>query len=297
MKLTCPVTGLEWKASYMRAAASHCHPFLATPLIKIPAQISLLQQGELTDEEVHLLFCNLLLNTEHVIFSSPLILTPELSQVENAQISRLTNLVMTGVFHKENIDLPAFHITADNQDISQLLSIWETELDSYRISYLIAKQEHEARAMLSRVQKAFATPLLKNRKQIITKWMLKVVTLPDFLTLHPTQKAMVPICDYWIELLHKAIDGDAMLPYPEKDIVEFKSHLEEHLPFNYAQEFSLLEELQMAITRKQNYFGYSFVDSDERSYAIDTVKPSLKREDFPSVTAYLNAIKMSRNSH
>ena len=100
---------------------------------------------------------------------------------------------------------------------------------------------------------------------------------------------------YWIELLHAAIDGSPMLSYPEKDIAEFKEHLEENLPLNYAQEFSLLEELRQAIHRKQNYFGYSFVDSDERSYSINEVKPTLSRANYSSTSEFLAAIKNSRN--
>lgn len=294
MKLTCNITGITYKCSLMAASAIQPHPFLSLPLKKIISQISLFQKDGLPEEETHILFCSLLLNTEHVIFSSPLILTEELAQLESAQLKTLAELTCSGCFQKENIDLPAFHVTTENQDISQLISIWQDELENYRISYLIAKQEHEARSMLARVQRAFASPLAKNRKQVITSWMKKVITLPDFLTIHPITKQAVPISSYWIELLHHAIDGNAMLSYPEKDIVEFKTHLEENLPLNYSQEFSLLEEIQMAITRKQNYFGYSFVDTDDKSYAIEEVRPTLRREDFSSISEYLNAIKLNR---
>lgn len=91
-----------------------------------------------------------------------------------------------------------------------------------------------------------------------------------------------------------AVRGESMLSYPEADIVEFKSHLEEALPYNYSQEFSLLEELQAAIRRKQNYFGYSFVDADEASYSMESVKPTIQRADYPNILAYLNAIKANR---
>lgn len=294
MKLTCPITGLSYKCSYMQAAAMQPHPFIASAIKKLPAQLSLFQQQELCTEEVHLLFCTLLLNTEHVLFSAPLQLTEQLAQVQTAQMLALSNLAFSGVFQKEAIELPAFHISSENQDISNLVAIWEEELESYRISALLARQEHEARQMLTRVQRAFASPLAKQRKQVITSWMLKVVSLPHFLTQHPISKQQVTLESYWVELLHAAIDGSPMLSYPEKDLIEFKCHLEDNLPLNYAQEFSLLEELQLAITRKQNYFGYSFVDSNDKSYSIEEVAPKLKRSDFASITEYLAAIKLSR---
>lgn len=296
MKLNCPITGLEWKADFVSASAECQHPFLASPVKKLPAQLSLFQSDRTSAIENHLLYCTLLLNTEHIVFSSPLYLTEELAKVQAAQMQKLANLVFTGVFHKSNIDLPAFCISKDSQDISNLIAIWEEELEAYRVSYLIAKQEHEARAMLSRVQRAFSNALMKDRKRTIIAWLNKIVSLPEFETLHPVSKQYVSCKDYWIEILCKAIDGDAMLSYPEKDIVEFKSHLEDNLPMNYAQEFSLLEEIQMAISRKQNYFGYSFVDSDEKSYSIEEVKPTLRRENFANISDYLNAIKLNRKS-
>lgn len=245
-------------------------------------------------EDTHLLFCSLLLNTEHCVFSSPLQLTEKLSQVENAQMERLARLTFSGCFQKKSIELPAFHITKQNQDISEICAVWEDELENYRVSALIEKQKAEIKAMLSRVQRAFTQPLAKSREKIIISWLNKCVSLPTFDTIHPVSQKTVPINTYWEELMTAAVRGEAMLSYPEADIVEFKSHLEEHLPYNYAQEFSLLEELQSAISRKQNYFGYSFVDADEVSYSVESIKPSIRREDYPSITAYLNAIKANR---
>jgi len=296
MLCNCPISGISYKVEHMQGNTSQAHPFYSLAAKKIPAILSLWQQGQLSPIETHLLYTRLLLDSEHVSFSSPLLLTEALSEIENAQIIPLSKLIYSGVFQKENIDLPGFSVSNDNQDISELLSIWEIELESYRISYLISKQQHEIRAMLTRVQRAFASPLLTNRKKIITQWMLRCCTLPEFQTLHPISIKSVSIKDYWIELLHKAIDGDSMLSYPEKDIVEFKEHLESNLPLNYAQEFSLLEELRAAISRKQNYFGFSFVDADDKSYAVETIRPKLARADFPNVTAYLNAIKANRIS-
>jgi hypothetical protein len=279
----------------MQGNTSQAHPFYSLAAKKIPAILSLWQKGELSNTETHLLYTRFLLDTEHVSFTSPLVLTEALTEIQNAQIIPLSKLVYSGCFQKDNIDLPGFAISSDSQDISELLSIWEIELESYRISYMISKQQHEIRAMLTRVQRAFASPLLTNRKKIILQWMNRCVTLPEFLTKHPVSKQMVSCKAYWEELLSKAIEGDHMLAYPEKDIVEFKEHLESELPLNYAQEFSLLEELRAAISRKQNYFGYSFVDADDKSYAVETVRPKLARADFPNVTEYLNAIKASRS--
>lgn len=295
MKCTCTISGLTWNAEYMSANTNQPHPFFSLVAKKIPAILSLWQAQKLDIAETHLLFTRLLLDTEHVVFSSPLFLSESLAQYENAQMESLAKLAFSGSFQKEQIELPAFIVSKQNQDITQLISIWQEELEQYRVSAMIARQQHEIRAMLSRVQRAFASPLLKNRKQIITSWMLKCCTLPEFQIIHPVSKQSVSIKTYWIELLHKAIDLDPMLSYPEKDIVEFKDHLEENLPLNYAQEFSLLEELRSAITRKQNYFGYSFVDADEKSYAIDEVKPKLKRSDYSSTSEFLAAIKNSRN--
>jgi hypothetical protein len=270
------------------------HPFFTLSLKKLPAQLSLFQQQRLSEAETHLLFCSLLLNTEHCIFSSPLFLTEELSKCENAQMQRLANLAFSGCFQKSSIELPAFHITKKQLDISEISSVWEEELDSYRVSALIEKQKHEIRAMLTRVQRAFSNPMLKSREKIILSWLNKVCTLPTFNTIHPVSQKTIPINTYWEELMTAAVRGESMLSYPEADIVEFKSHLEENLPYNYAQEFSLLEELQSAISRKQNYFGYSFADANEVSYSLDAVKPTLRREDYPNVLAYLNAIKANR---
>jgi hypothetical protein len=294
MRITCPISGLSYKAQYMSGNVTQCHPFYLLSPPKIPAILSIWQKGELSFEETHLLYTRLLLNTEHVIFSSPLLLTEALSEIENAQMIPLSKLVYSGCFQKDNIDLPSYNISEDTQDISELMGIWETELEQYRISYMISKQQHEIRAMLARVQRAFADPLVKNRKSIITNWMLKCCKLPQFKISHPITYKEISISDYWIELLSKAIEGDHMISYPEKDIVEFKSHLEEHLPLSYAQEFSLLEELRDAISRKQNYFGFSFVDADDKAYAVETVKPQLARKDFANVTEYLNAIKANR---
>lgn len=295
MKCTCTISGIAWNAEYISANTMQPHPFFSLANKKIPAMLSLWQSGKLSDPETHLLFCRLLLDTEHVSFSYPLFLSPEMLMVENAQMERLAKLTYSGSFQKENIELPALLISKQNQDISQIVGIWEEELESYRISAMIARQQHEIRAMLTRVQRAFASPLMKQRKNVIVKWMLKCCTLPEFLIRHPITSNQVSCKDYWIEILCKAIDGDHMLSYPEKDIAEFKEHLEENLPLNYAQEFSLLEELRQAIHRKQNYFGYSFVDADERSFAIEKVKPRLNRADFPTLQAFLNALKQSRN--
>lgn len=295
MKCTCTISGLSWNAEYISANTSQPHPFFALGNKKIPAMLSLWQAQKMNEAETHLLFCRLLLDTEHVSFSTPLWLTPELLMVENAQMEALAKICYSGSFQKESIQLPAFLISKQNQDVSQLIGIWEEELESYRISAMIARQQHEIRAMLSRVQRAFASPLMKQRKNIIVKWMLKCCTLPEFKIIHPITSKQVSCKDYWIELLCKAIDGDSMLSYPEKDISEFKEHLEENLPLNYAQEFSLLEELRQAIHRKQNYFGYSFVDADERSYSMEKVKPKLNRADFPDLTSFLQALKQSRN--
>lgn len=295
MKCNCTISGLEWKAEYLSAATNQPHPFYSLAAKKIPAILSLWQNQSLNEAETHLLFTRLLLDTEHVSFSYPLMLTPELVQIENAQMEALAKLTYSGCFQKENIQLPAFLISKQNQDISQLIGIWQEELEQYRISYMAAKQQHEIRAMLTRVQRAFANPIAKGRKQVITSWMLKCCELPVFPILHPVSQKQVSIRDYWIELLHQAIDGSAMLSYPEKDIAEFKEHLETHLPLNYAQEFSLLEELRQAIHRKQNYFGYSFVDADERSYSVESVKPTIRRENFSSLSEFLQAVKQSRN--
>lgn len=295
MKCTCTISGLTWNAEYMSANTSQPHPFFSLGLKKIPAILSLWQSQKLSHAETHLLFTRLLLDTEHVVFSSPLFLTEELSQYENAQMEKLARLAYSGSFQKENIELPAFIVSKQNQDITNLISIWEEELEQYRVSAMIARQQHEIRSMLQKVQRAFASPLLKNRKAIITSWMLKCCTLPEFTILHPITKQSVSCKSYWIEILHKAIDLDPMLSYPEKDIAEFKEHLEENLPLNYAQEFSLLEELRMAISRKQNYFGYAFIDADEKSYSINEVKPKLSRTDYSSTSEFLAAIKNSRN--
>lgn len=294
MKCNCTISGLNWHAEYISAATSQPHPFFSLGLKKIPAILSLWQQQKLDDAETHLLFCRLLLDTEHVSFSSPLFLTPELKLLESAQMNRLAKVTYSGVFQKENISLPAFLVSKQNQDISELIGIWEEELETYRISAAAARQQHEIRAMLTRVQRAFSNPILKGRKRIITEWMLKCCELPEFSLVNPVSLQKMSCKDYWIEILGKAIDGDAMLAYPEKDIAEFKEHLETNLPLNYAQEFSLLEELREAISRKQNYFGYSFIDSDDRSYLVNDVKPSLKREDFASSSEYLKAIMASR---
>jgi len=294
MKCKCNISGIVWNAEYMSASCTMPHPFFSIGMNKIPALLSLFQQGSLGQEETHLLYCRMMLDTEHVTFHSPLSLTEELAQIENAQMLALAKIAYSGCFQKTSIDLPHYLVSLETQDISQIISIWEEELEQYRISYMIVKQKHEIRAMLARVQRAFATPLMTSRKKIIINWMLKCCELPKFIMTHPISRNQVSCQDYWIELLGKAIDNDPMLAYPEKDIVEFKEHLEEHLPLNYAQEFSLLEELRDAIKRKQNYFGYSFVDADDRSYAVENVKPQLKRADFANITDFLNAIKASR---
>ena len=295
MKCHCPISGLIWNAEYMSASHEQAHPFFSLPLKKIPAFFSIWQSGRISPEETHLLFTRMLLDTEHVTFSTPLEISEQLLAIENAQMIRLSKLAYSGAFQKETIDLPGFLVSKSQQDISELIDIWETELENYRVSYLAARQSAEVKAMATRVNRAFSNPVAKGRKQIISSWMLKVVSLPDFITIHPITRQSVPIADYWIELLHKAIDNDSMLSYPEADIVEFKDHLEENLPLNYAQEFSLLEELRRAISRKQNYFGYSFTDIDDAAYSVEKVKPTLNRADFPSVTAFLSAIKSSRN--
>ena len=295
MKCTCTISGLSWNAEYMSANTNQPHPFFSLSAKKIPAILSLWQSQKLGVAETHLLFTRLLLDTEHVVFSSPLHLTESIAQYENAQMESLARITYSGCFQKEQIELPAFNVSKQNQDISQLIGIWEEELESYRISAMIARQQHKIRAMLTRVQRAFASPLMKNRKNIIVKWMLKCCTLPVFTICHPISKQSVSCKDYWIEILMKAIDLDPMLSYPEKDIAEFKEHLEENLPLNYAQEFSLLEELRLAISRKQNYFGYSFIDADEKSYAINEVRPKLSRSDYASTSEFLAAIKNSRN--
>ncbi len=295
MKCLCPISGLTWNAEYLSASHTQAHPFFSLPLKKLPAFLSIWQSDRMSPEETHLLFTRMLLDTEHVTFSSPLFISESLLNLENAQMIRLSKLAYSGVFQKETIDLPGFLVSKSQQDISELIEIWETELEAYRVSYMAAKQQTEVKVMLTRVQRAFSNPIAKNRKQIITSWMLKVISLPNFQTIHPVSRIQVNIRDYWIELLHKAIDGDPMLSYPEADIVEFKDHLEENLPFNYAQEFSLLEELRGAISRKQNYFGYSFSDIDDASYTVDKIKPTLNRADFPSVAAFIAAIKNSRN--
>jgi len=297
MKCHCPISGLDWNAEYMSASHSQAHPFYSLPIKKIPAFLSIWQSGRISPEETHLLFTRMLLDTEHVTFSTPLFLTESISALENAQMIRLSKLAYSGAFQKETIDLPGFLISKSQQDISELIEIWETELESYRVSYLAARQQTEVQAMLTRVNRAFSNPVARGRKQIITSWMLKVVSLPQFNTMHPLTRQQVPIQDYWIELLHKAIDNDSMLSYPEADLVEFKDHLEENLPLNYTQEFSLLEELRRAISRKQNYFGYSFTDIDDAAYSVEKVKPALNRADFPSVSAFLSAIKNSRSSN
>ena len=295
MKCNCPISGLTWNAEYISANTSQAHPFFSLGNKKIPSLLSLWQSQRMSPPETHLLFTRLLLDTEHVVFHTPLFLTEETMKYENAQMERLAKLCFSGAFQKENIDLPAFFISKDSQDISQILSIWESELENYKISAMIARQQHDIRAMLSRVQRAFSNPLAKSRKQIITSWMLKCCSLPEFLIIHPISRTQVSCKSYWIELLHAAIDGSPMLSYPEKDISEFKEHLEENLPLNYAQEFSLLEELRMAISRKQNYFGYTFVDADDKSYAINEVKPVLSRNNYSSTAEFLNAIKNSRS--
>lgn len=295
MKCTCPITGLVWNAEYLSASTGQAHPFFSLAQRKIPAILSLWQAQKLSVPETHLLFTRLLLDTEHVIFSTPLALTEITSQVENAQMERLAKLVYSGCFQKANIDLPAYVVSKHNQDISQITAVWESELDNYRISAMIARQQHEIKSMLTRVQRAFTNPLAKSRKQIITTWMLKCCELPQFKITHPISKQACTCQEYWIELLHAAIDGSPMLSYPEKDIVEFKEHLEEALPLNYAQEFSLLEELRQAINRKQNYFGYSFTDTDDKSYAINSIKPALSRENFSSTSDFLAAIKNLRS--
>lgn len=295
MKCNCPISGLTWSAEFISASTGQAHPFYSLAAKKIPAMLSLWQSQKLSAPETHLLFTRLLLDTEHVVFHSPLMLTEGLAQYENAQMELLAKLAFSGSFQKENIELPAFIISKEVQDISNILSIWSEELENYRISSMIARQQHEIRAMLTRVQRAFANPIAKSRKQIITAWMLKCCSLPSFPILHPISKCSVPCSSYWIELLHAAIDGSPMLSYPEKDIAEFKEHLEENLPLNYAQEFSLLEELRSAINRKQNYFGYSFIDADDRSYSIQEVKPALSRSNYASTADFLNAIRNSRS--
>ena len=295
MKCTCTISGLAWNAEYISANTMQPHPFFSLGLKKIPAILSLFQAQKLSPAETHLLYCRMLLDTEHVVFSTPLQLTESLLQTENAQMESLAKMAYSGAFQKDNIQLPAFLVSKQNQDISALLSVWEDELEQYRISSMIARQQHEIRAMLTRVQRAFSNPLAKSRKQIITSWMLKCCSLPQFPIIHPVSKQTVSCQTYWIELLHAAIDGSPMLSYPEKDIAEFKEHLEENLPLNYAQEFSLLEELRQAIHRKQNYFGYSCIDSDERSYSINEVKPTLSRANDSSTCEFLAAIKNSRN--
>lgn len=294
MKCTCTISGIAWNAEYMSANTAMPHPFFSLAKRKIPAILSLFQAQKLSPAETHLLACRLFLDTEHVIFSSPLYLTEALLKAENAQMERLAKLAYSGCFQKENIQLPAFLVSKHTQDITALLSVWEEELEQYKISAMIVRQQHEIRAMLGRVQRAFSNPLAKSRKQIITEWMLKCCELPQFPIIHPISKATVSCQAYWIELLHAAIDGSPMLSYPEKDISEFKEHLEENLPLNYAQEFSLLEELRQAIHRKQNYFGYSFVDADERSYSINEIKPTLSRANYSSTSEFLAAIKNSR---
>lgn len=295
MKCTCPISGLTWKAEYISASTSQAHPFFSLGAKKIPSILSLWQAQKLSEAETHLLFTRLLLDTEHVSFQSPLYLTESLLQVENAQMEALAKLTFSGCFQKENIELPGFCVSKQNQDISQLTHVWNEILEDYRVSALVARQQHEIRAMLSRVKRAFSNPLAKGRKQIIISWMKKVVSLPQFIMIHPITNLQITCEAYWIELLSKAIDGDHMISYPEKDIVEFKEHLEENLPLNYEQEFSLLEELRRAISRKQNYFGYSFVDADDKSYQIEEVKPTLRRSDFASLTDFLAALKQSRN--
>lgn len=294
MKLSCPISGISYSCDYISAAKEMPHPFFSLPVKKLPAQLSLFQQQKLNEAETHLLYCALMLHTEHCIFSSPLFPSPELLQVENAQMQRVARLAFSGCFQKESIDLPAFHITKQNQDISELVAIWEDELENYRVSAMIEKQKSEIRSMLARVQRAFTNPLAKSREKIIISWLNKVCTLPSFPTIHPVTQKSIPINTYWEELMTAAVRGESMLSYPEADIVEFKSHLEEALPYNYSQEFSLLEELQAAIRRKQNYFGYSFVDADEASYSMESVKPTIQRADYPNILAYLNAIKANR---
>ena len=80
----------------MQASISQEHPFFKLSLKKIPAMLSLFQQSALGPEETHLLYCKLMLDTEHCVFHSPLILTPELAQIENAQMLALAKLAYSG---------------------------------------------------------------------------------------------------------------------------------------------------------------------------------------------------------
>lgn len=301
----CNISGLRIETSYLSLAAlGQQHPVFSVPIKKLTALISQWEAQRTSDEETHLLFCAMLQITGHVIFDSPLMLSPSISRTENALLVPLAKLLYRGIFESK-ASFPKLLISRNNQNIANIVSLWSEAYEEYTSAKTQQLEAAKAQQSVQRLQRALSTPLNRDSPRIISEWAAKVADFPTFTITHPLTYASVTLSAYWKELIVKACNSrQSMISYPLADLRELQQHLEDNLPFDYGQEFSVLEIVRRAIQAQQDYFGFTIEEvtaskKSEKASEIAEIlqqshetlreQPQPQREQYPNLLAFLTA--------
>lgn len=301
----CNISGLRIETSYLSLAAlGQQHPVFSVPIKKLTALIGQWEAQRTSDEETHLLFCALLNMTGHVIFDSPLMLTHSIARVENALMVPLAKLLYRGIF-ESRASFPKLLISRNNQNVANIVSVWTEAYAEYTSAKTQQMEAAKSQQAMQRLQRALHNPLDRDRGRVISEWAAKVAEFPAFTITHPLTYAAISLSSYWKELIVKACNNrQSMISYPLSDLRELQQHLEDNLPYDYGQEFSVLDIVRKAIQSQQDYFGFTIEEvtaskKSEKAGEIAEIlqqshetlreQPQPKRDQYPSLLAFLTA--------
>ena len=102
--------------------------------------------------------------------------------------------------------------------------------------------------------------------KLLCNWLRYAANLPTFSIEHPSRKNWLPISDYWLELLSRAIKDKEVFSLPLNDVKEFYDHLIENLEdVGSIYAYAALSALRKVITAQTQGLGistaYAFVGS------------------------------------
>lgn len=312
MKAICAFSGLELTISYFSGMVNGricCHPLFLIPQEELFSYWDNWAAGELNKTDSYLLYLALLNSTNLVEFRTSATLKDATQEAFIAShFERLFKIVsILNAVSSPNFQPPSVVLNHLNSDLSETdgwLDAWENYFHDYKfglLENLEAEKMKKREASLQALIKDQNKPISHYAK-ILADWAATAGNFPSFLV--PWENAMIPISQYWKNIIVACTKQENIFKFPKNDLLELCTHCEVEIPHGSIYASTLMNLLRAGIEKQEQYMqGHLGLSST--TYQIisaeatkeDAVKMAMIQsapEEKPVLSAYPSKIAFLR---
>ncbi len=295
--ILCAYSGIKFKCEHFPMYLNNreaVHPVFLLPQHKLLAYTHKWANDELTHTDSYLLFLSLMNSTELIEWRVPAAYVSSTDSIIATNMESLLRIIgKINVIHHPRFALPSFAITRETctlENVHYWIEAWHEAFIDFMKGY---KEQTEQERILRReyaLERMIKSTQLKNQKHyavVLANWAELAGKFPTSTTIHPISKKILPLADYWKEIIVACVREEKIFQYPADDVAELITHCEDLIPHGSISAASLMDLLRQGKESQSSYLCLN--DFDIAAYK----QGKLSAED---VTETTNKITMIQNA-